>query len=386
MRTFWGGRSGAITRNYQRMIDSGAGAYDAVARDMRQLADQALQAAGEITLLFVTNLRTADVVDIGDDGILNTAQHYTRPQAEEIIRSLQALGVTVRAFFSEADFLSWTLAAVEKGDIRNTVVFTTAEGGSGSGRRALIPSFCNLVGLPVLNSGAHACSVARHKFHANAILAKVGVRSPQAWLYKSDEWLGEQQPAPGTRVILKPMYESMCIGIGDDSVIVINADAERIIGEKHRTFRQPVLVQEFISGEEVGVPLVRIGSTRALPPVAFRRANGDPYGHQPKTFDDENVHHDTSFDLYDAGPELREAIRRAAVLAFDALEMRGVGRVDLRIDADGRTWVFDTNESPPPLARTSYATAMASLGFSLEEMLALWLGVCLRDYELISGV
>jgi D-alanine-D-alanine ligase-like ATP-grasp enzyme len=63
--------------------------------------------------------------------------------------------------------------------------------------------------------------------------------------------------------------------------------------------------------------------------------------------------------------------------------MRGVGRIDVRIDEDGRAFVFDTNESPPPLGGTAYAVAMASLGFSVVEMLAVWLGVCFRDFGII---
>ena len=271
-------------------------------------------------------------------------------------------------------------------DGRHEIVFTTAEGGSGSGRRALIPAVCNLLKLPVLNSGAHACSLARHKFHANAVLKQVGVRVPEAWQFKDGNWVGAHAPPRGSRVIVKPTYESMSIGIGDDSVLIVDTDFAGFVRERHRNFGQPVLVQEFVSGDEVGVPLVRLDTTYALPPIAFLRANGERYDTRPKTFDDENLRHDVSHTPYEPPYAQRKALQEAAVLAFDALEMSGVGRIDFRIDADGRAWVFDTSESPPPLGGTSYAMAMDRVGFSLPEMLAVWLGACLLNAGLISGV
>jgi D-alanine-D-alanine ligase len=353
---------------------------------LRHLADQARKAAPGITLLFVTNLRDVAPADVGPDGILNVAQYYTRAQAEEIIRTLQSLGVTVRSFFSETDFMSWALQSDVEAPPVGTVVFTTAEGGTGSGRRALVPAFCNLLGMPFLNSGAHACSIARHKFHANAVLASVGVRTPSVWLYSDGGWLGGKSPPHGTRVILKPIYESMCIGIASDSVLVVDPSIDKAVSTKQELFRQPVLVQEFVTGEEIGVPVVRLGSAYGLPPVVYRRANGTPYGAEPRTFADENIESDWSLKLFDGSAGLRELLHRQATLAFEALEMRGVGRIDFRVDADGRAWAFDTNESPPPLGGTAWALSMESLGFTVEEMLAVWLGACLFDGGLISGV
>lgn len=359
---------------------------DDVTRLMRVVSEKALEVAADITLLFVVNLQSGEVADLGPEGVLNTAQYYTRDQADEIIRSLQGLGVTVQSFFSELEFLASVVANDWSSGRRRAVVFTTAEGGSGSGRRALVPAVCNLLGLPVFNSGAHACSIARHKFHANAVLDRVGVRVPAAWLFSDDGWISGHRPGEGSRVIVKPTYESMCIGVGEDSVQVVGAGFEQFVQEKNRQYAQPVLVEEFISGEEVGVPLVRLGSTYALPPVAFRRANGERYGDRPRTFLDENIDHDTSHAIFEAEPAQYAAVQNAAVLSFDALQMRGVGRIDLRVDADGRAWVFDTNESPPPLSHTAYSIAMETLGFSLDEMLAVWLGVCLFDYGIISGL
>ena len=357
-----------------------------VVEAMWAVAKQALEVAPEIKLLFVTNIQRGELADLGPHGVLNTAQYYTRRQADAIIRSLQEIGLTVESFFDERAFLR---ALVQHGGPtgeQRVVVFTTAEGGTGSGRRALIPAVCNLLGLPVLNSGPHACSLVRHKFHANAVLKRLGVRVPDSWLFAPTGWVAGSEPATGTRVIVKPTYEGQSVGVRDDSVQVVDATFTDFARQAQQRFGQPALVQEFVSGDEVGVPLVRLEKTYALPPLAIRRANGDTFRDRPKTFRDEHLTRDVSYHLFEPAAAQREALEEAAVLAFDGLEMAGVGRIDFRVDADGRAWAFDTNESPPPLPDTSYAFVMERLGFSVEEMLAVWLGACLLEYGLLSGI
>jgi D-alanine-D-alanine ligase len=360
--------------------------YSDLAALMRGLATEALDIAPDIRLLFVTNLRVGEAIDIGPDGISNIAQYYTQREADEIIRSLQGLGVTVEPFFSEQALVKELLRDNQLADTRTRVVYSTAEGGSGSGRRALVPALCNLLGVPALNSGAHASSLVRHKFHAYAILRHAGVRVPESWQFAADGWKCGKGPVDGARVIVKPTYESMGIGVDDESVRVVDADFLEFVTSRYQRFGQPAVVQEFVSGEEVGVPVARIGSTYALPPIVQRRANGESYAGLPKTFYDEHVRHDLSHVVFDAPEAEVTALRRAAVLAFDALDMKGVGRIDFRIDADGRAWAFDTNGEPPPLPRTCWSAAMERLGLSFHELLAVWLGTCLLDYGLISGI
>jgi D-alanine-D-alanine ligase len=362
--------------------------YAEVEKVMRDLAIKTLELAQDLRFLFVTNIRSGEVIDLGPNGITNIAQYYAQTEADEIIRSFQGLGLTVEAFFSETDLLRTLLEEQEMpGDTRPRVVYTTAEGGSGAGRRALIPALCNLLAIPVMNSGAHAATMVRHKYHAFAVLGQAGVRIPGTWQFRDGRWSDDRRPPAGARVIVKPTYESMGIGVDTDSVQIVDDEFDTFVGGKVGRFGQPAIVQEFVSGEEVGVPVAGIGGvTYALPPIVQRRADGSRYDGAPKTFRDEHVLHDLSHGDFEAPPSQIQAMREAAVRAFDALEMRGVGRIDFRFDSDGRAWAFDTNGEPPPLPKTCWAVAMERLGFSLPDLLAVWLGICLRDHGLISGI
>jgi D-alanine-D-alanine ligase len=360
--------------------------FEDLSVNMRDLASRTLAVAPGIRLLFVTNLRpdAEAILDIGPGGVDNTAQFYTRRAADEIIRSLQELGVTVEAYFSELDLIRALVAPGPQGDERPRVVYSTAEGGRGPGRRALLPALCSLLQIPILNCGAHASSMVRHKFHAYSVLSQVGVRMPRTWQFARGHWTCDLAPPRGARVIVKPVYESMGIGVNQDSVHDVNADFSTVMADLTARFGQPAIAQEFVSGREVGVPVARLwGITRALPAIGQLRRDGSDFGERPKTFHDEQVAHDLSHSRFDGNDEQVAAMLRSAVLAFDALDMQGVGRIDFRVDADGRAWAFDTNGEPPPVPNTCWSAAMEHLGFSFSELLAVWLGICLADYGLL---
>ena len=109
-------------------------------------------------------------------------------------------------------------------------------------------------------------------------MRSVGLRVPQSWLLTAEGWLAGAQPAGGTRVIIKPIYESVGIGVDDDSVQIVDGTFDDFMRERAAFFGQPAIVQEFITGEEVGVPLARLDETYALLPVVMRQADGEPDG------------------------------------------------------------------------------------------------------------
>ncbi len=334
-----------------------------------------------ISVIFLTNLRIETLTDIGPTGLVNAAQHYSEQQADEIIRSFQSAGFHVISYFSEQDFIADALSGGLQAKARAIpIVFSSAEGGTGAGRRALIPAFCAMMGLAYCNSSAHGCSVARHKYHANSILRRSGLPVPDSWMLRLDgRWIADRRPPAGMKVIVKPMYESMAIGIDDDCVRIVDEQFQEFVQARGARFRQPLAVQQFVTGYEVGVPILELERPEALPVITFTYGAEKRYGAKPRTFHDENLSAQVGIILCDILPAVQyKIVQSIAVAAFEALDMSGMGRIDMRLDEDGRPWIFDTNESPPPRAGTSFAKACLALGFQIEDMLKLWVHSGLR--------
>ena len=213
--------------------------------------------------------------------MLNLGQYYTTTQADLIISSLQELGVEVVSSSRNKEFIATAVSNGFAGSGKTPVVYTAAEGGTGSGRRALIPSLCNLLGLPVLNSGPHGCSIARHKFPCQ--------RGPSpCWRARASNVdvpsgrVADGSAAIGARVIVKPTYESSAIGVGDDSVRTVDSHLVEFLNAKVAAFGQPVVVQEFSPGEEIGICLIQLDRTHALPVVSFRPPTDLPTASSPR--------------------------------------------------------------------------------------------------------
>lgn len=357
------------------------GQRDAQRTRIQKVIDEVRAVAQQTSLIFITNLRSGPVIDVAPTGIINTAQYYSEAKADTIIRTFQDVGFHVLAFFSEADFMK---AALDGSLLTQTkqgrIVFTSAEGGQGSGRRALIPSFCRLLGLPVCNSGPHGCSVARHKFHASMILREAGLPIPQTWLLHGERgWIGGARPPAGLRVIVKPTYESASIGVDETSVRDVDPSFEAYVETQARRFGQPATVQEYIAGREFGIPLIELDETEALPVMEYVMDGSTRFFEKPRTFTQENVEERVSTIPATDLPEGQlSLLADIAVAAFNVLEMGATGRMDVRLDSQGRPWIFDTNESPPPVANTCYARSLETLGFDTADMLALWVGAAMR--------
>jgi D-alanine-D-alanine ligase len=265
------------------------------------------------------------------------------------------------------------------------MVFPFAEGGRGSGRRALIPAFCSFLNIAFCGSPAHASSIARHKFHANAVLKNAGIRTPDTWMYfGKGQWAGERVPNRSTKVIVKPAYESNSIGVDADSSFVVEDGLQERLDSYVGRIKQAAVVQEFVSGYEIASPIVEIeGRIIALPCVGFETPRGRKMIGINRTFQDECIDNNVSYyKVEEIDSRYIESFQRASARAFSALEMSIMGRMDSRIDEDGRAWIFDTNESPPPLSTTSYAMSFGLLGLTYVDMVAAWLGATCHKFEL----
>ena len=140
------------------------------------------------------------------------------------------------------------------------------------------------------------------------------------------------------------------------------------------------MVQEFKTGYEVGVPIIGIPDTRAAGLIGFSDGANERYGTRARTFQDEKVTKSAGNFVFNHIPHAQiERVMATAERAFDLLSMKTLGRIDMRIDEDGNSWIFDTNESPPPLPRSSFVHFFESIGFSYKDVLALMIGVNLLE-------
>jgi D-alanine-D-alanine ligase len=143
-----------------------------------------------------------------------------------------------------------------------------------------------------------------------------------------------------------------------------------------------VLCEQFISGDEVTCPVIGSGDdARALPVIRIVAPHGD-YNYQNKYFND-----DTQYLVpcgLPAGEE--EAIAALVLKAYQALDCRGWGRVDVMIDARSRApYLLEINTSPGMTGHSLVPMSARAAGISYQDLCVQLLALATLDQTRWAG-
>jgi D-alanine-D-alanine ligase len=112
-------------------------------------------------------------------------------------------------------------------------------------------------------------------------------------------------------------------------------------------YRQPALVEEYVTGREFTVGLLGEKRPRVLPPmeIVFKDKSKDRpvYDFDVKQEWEKHVEYLCPAPL---SPAELKSIQKAARDTFDALDCRDVARVDLRMNPQGQVFVLEVNPLP----------------------------------------
>jgi D-alanine-D-alanine ligase len=280
---------------------------------------------------------------------------------EEIAGMFGALGIPVDFFIHEDGFIQHVLQQETRYN-KKSIVYNAAQSGTGPGRKALIPSFCNMHGLVCTGSNAYVVSLCRHKYHVNKLLQQSGIPVPDSWLYYHG-WLHNCSPPFGQKVIVKPIYESASIGIDNNSVFVFDSNTETMLKERALIHRQPVIVQEFIKGYEAEVPLVIAEKDTISFDAVGISVNGKTLLNE-LFLDYDKIYFD-KYAFFNLNEEWKgsDVLLPCAESVADLLGMTGLCRVDFRIQEDGRYFVTDVSTNPHFVRHSSIGYAFRKLGY-----------------------
>jgi D-alanine-D-alanine ligase len=234
-------------------------------------------------------------------------------------------------------------------------VFNIAEGsGVSRNREARVPAVCEILGIPCTGSDPLTLSVALDKDMTRRIVADAGVTIPAGFVLKPQlPYDGDFAEFPALLaahglacpVILKPTCEGSSKGIRNRCLIEKPEDFGPTVIELWNAYKQPVLVEEFIAGEEVTIGIVGndppevLGAMRVVPK---RTTENFVYSLEVKRNWEEMV-------TYECPPVLVKgalrALEEAALAAYEAVGCRDVSRLDFRI-RDGVPYFIEVNPLP----------------------------------------
>ena len=138
-------------------------------------------------------------------------------------------------------------------------VFNFAEGhGVGRARDARVPAVLEMLGIPTRGPIRHARGLP-DKHRASAV-ASAGVAVPEGFCVHSDEdaaaVIAERAAGLCFPAIIKPAWEGSSKGIRNRCVVRERVQLPAMVASLLEDYRQPVLVEEYIAGDELTVGIV----------------------------------------------------------------------------------------------------------------------------------
>jgi D-alanine-D-alanine ligase len=242
------------------------------------------------------------------------------------------------------------------------ICFNIAEGLRGDARESHVPALLEMLGIPYTGSGVLPHALSLDKAMAKCIWHDADLTIAPFQVFRwGNEPLNEQLAFP---LFVKPLREGSGMGIDGHSIVHDGAELREQVHRVIQTYCQPALVERYLPGREFTVGL--IGNT--LPPGKERR--NDLYDERgfhlfPVLEIDANVGvgqglYSAASKSYYPGEEgaplylcpadihtaLEVEMRQVAVMAFEAIGALDLGRVDFRLDSDGRPCLLEINALP----------------------------------------
>jgi D-alanine-D-alanine ligase len=276
----------------------------------------------------------------------NRAREDIKEIAENIVRLLEGAGYDASGQGVTGDVFAAVAAIKERNPV---VVFNLCESIHGDNRfESLLPQLLELQGISFTGSGSFALALALRKDKVKEVLRARGIPAPQGRLVTGGDALPTDLRFP---LIVKPAREDASVGITSASVV---GTAEALAARVRHVlahYNQPALVEEYIEGREIYVSLLgRVGDRPQIFPF-FEIDFADMPADRPKIVSFEGKWVEDSVEYLGTKPvlcegltpALRDRIADTAMGAFEAMELRDYGRMDVRLADDGTPYVIDVN-------------------------------------------
>jgi D-alanine-D-alanine ligase len=317
-------------------------------------------------------------VELGQPGPEDALEEYDSPKTIEFIAAaLETGGHSVVRLGGGREFLNNILR--EKVDL----VFNVAEGrGNYRSREAQVPSVLEMLGIPYTGSDPQCLTICLDKPLTKKIASAGGVNTPN-WRLLTDEkefpkvsWKGFSFPA-----IIKPAYEGSSKGIRHGSLVRALEQVPEIASEILGYYRQPVMVEEYIDGEEVTVGIV--GN---LPPkllgmmrVISKKGGNFIYSLEVKRDWENLVDYECPARLEES---TRDRITQSSRLVFQLLGCRDFARLDFKVDPQGVPHFLEINPLPGLGDYSDLVIMAIKQGWSHKALIQAILDAALERYPL----
>ncbi len=301
-------------------------------------------------------------------------KHEEKPTEADVIACLRKLGHEVEQL-AVYDTVKAVFDKIEA--FKPEVVFNLCETFfSDRANEPNIPALLELMKVPYTGAGPDALMLCKDKALAKKLLSFHRVRVAR-FVVSSRERPLKRLPRFSFPAFVKPIGEESSDGIARASLAKNAEEALDRARFLHERFESDALVEEYVDGRELYLGVLgnkrltvfpprelffeHEGSTEDAPKFATAKAKWDD-GYRKKW----------KIRNGPAGPLPQGLERRLAELArrvYRILNIRGLGRIDVRLSTAGEVVVIEANPNPSLAQEDDFAQAAAQVGIGYEALI-----------------
>jgi D-alanine-D-alanine ligase len=230
-----------------------------------------------------------------------------------------------------------------------------------------------LLGVPFSGSSSFAISLATDKLATKRMLKAGGIRTPEYLVYDGRKTFYAR--ALTFPVIIKPRFEDASIGIDQDSIYRTEEELREGLVGFIRHF-DSLIVEEYVEGREFNISLLGYPEVEALPvaEIDFSCFPSDLYpivGYKAKWIKDSFEYLNTPRRFpRDLSVGMEQTLVETALRCFHLFMLRDYGRVDVRVDDQGRVFVLEANANPCLSPDAGFPAAIEASGRNYDDFVA----------------
>lgn len=243
--------------------------------------------------------------------------------------------------------------------------------------QSAIPGVLELLDFPYTGGDILGLSLTTNKFLVKKLQEQNGVPVPHYQLFNS--YTDFLDPSLRFPLISKLNEIHGAVEITEDAVSENEKHLRERIKFLTQTYKQPVIVEEFIVGREITAILLEGLNKKVY--LAEKVFNKKHQKYLFATFDDQWISKTPVFKYVKyEDPILREYVKKA----FDVTKMYDYGKFDIRLDQSGRYFFIDSNCNPafgPKEADVALSNILSLYGITFTEILKRLLLNTMRDAQ-----
>ncbi len=257
------------------------------------------------------------------------------------------------------------ITQLREGGFRHSFIALHGPGGEDG----TIQGALEFLGISYTGSGVLASALAMDKWRCKQMWRGLSLPTPASVVLNSDSDWSQAMQTLGGRAIVKPAHEGSSIGMS----VVDDAAQLKQAYDTAASYDSLVFAEQWVEGGEYTIAIL---GQQALPVIKLET------DHSFYDFNAKYLADDTRYLIPCGLPaEQERALGELAVAAYQSLDCRGWGRVDVLQDAGGQFQLLEVNTVPGMTDHSLVPMAAKAAGYSFDELVLQILAASLDSIE-----